>query len=36
MGVVDVLRLSDDAFGFEAYLFGTKAINATIETEPDN
>ena len=35
-GVVHVLRLTDHAFGFEPYLFATKAINATIETEPDN
>ena len=35
-GVVHVLRLPDHAFGFEPYLFATKAINATIETEPDN
>jgi hypothetical protein len=35
-GVVHVIRLTDHSFGFEPYLFVTKAINATIETESNN
>jgi uncharacterized surface protein with fasciclin (FAS1) repeats len=35
-GVVHVIRLTGHAFGFEPYLFASKAINATIDPAPDN
>ncbi|MDR3220176.1 MAG: fasciclin domain-containing protein [Dysgonamonadaceae bacterium] len=35
-GVIHVIRFTDHTFGFDPYLFATRAIDAVIDTAPDN